>query len=158
MINSLTWPKFIKVAKMTIVLSFLPIMVSTCYSLHFTNTIKDKSDVEMSMFYIPLKSYTRHTPNAFDSDYTWMKKVKLRKSDYQSISKQIEASRFFRAYGSKRYKFNIYDSLRIYQLPGYWVDEGDTYEFTPSEEAWAEPTEIIIDKDKRTLEMRLVHL
>jgi len=158
MSNRLTWPKFVKTAKMVIVLSSLPILALTCKSLHFTNTIKEKSDVEMSMFYIPLESSTRHSPYAFDSDYTWVKKVRLRKSDYRSIVKQIEDSRFFRPGNSIRYGFNVYDSLRIHELPGYWIDEGSTYEFNPSYEAWAESTNITIDKKKRTLEMTLVHL
>jgi hypothetical protein len=143
---------------MIITLSALPILVTTCYSLSFTNTIKEKSDIELSIFYYPLASSTYHTPNAFDSDYTWTKKVKLRKADYRSIVKQIEASRFYCSDNLMRRSIKIFDSLTVHQLPGYWEDKGSNYNFYPSHEAWSEATEIVINKKERTLEMTLVHL
>ena len=122
------------------------------------NTIKEKSGVEISFFFKVLKNDVFHTSNAFDSDYTWDYKLEVSETDFKSISEQIEKSKFYNPEGSYNFGEAIYDSLKVYNLKGYWVTGKNMYIFYPAKEQWAESTNIQVDKSKRTIKVNLVHL
>ncbi|MEL6720120.1 MAG: hypothetical protein AAFP82_15520, partial [Bacteroidota bacterium] len=63
-------------------------------------TIERKSGIQISFFFRVLDNDIFHMPNAFDSDYTWSYKLKVTKSDLESISTQIENSRFYNSTNS----------------------------------------------------------
>lgn len=122
------------------------------------NTIEEKSGVEISFFYKTIENDVFHTPGAFDSDYTWNYKLKVNESDFESMSTQIESSKFYNSKGGYNFAEPIYDSLRIYNLKGFWTSEENFYKFYGAEEEWAERTDIEIDKKERTIKVDLVHL
>lgn len=126
--------------------------------LDMKSTIKEKSGIEISYFFKILENDIFHTPGAFDSDYTWNYKLKVSKSDFNSISDQIAKSKFYNSEGSFNFAEPIYDSLSFYNLKGYWVSERNIFRFYGAEEEWAERTDIEIDKAKRTIKVNLVHL
>ncbi|MEL6941287.1 MAG: hypothetical protein AAFO82_01340 [Bacteroidota bacterium] len=121
-------------------------------------TIERKSGIQISFFFRVLDNDIFHMPNAFDSDYTWSYKLKVTKSDLESISTQIENSRFYNSTNSYNSSESIFDSLSVYKLKGYWQAKNDLYQFYPAKEEWSEKADIEINKETQTIKVYLVHL
>lgn len=122
------------------------------------NTLIEKSGIEISYLYQTIENDIFHTPGAFDSDYTWDFTLKVSESDFESISMQIEQSKFYNSREGYNLSAPIYDSLKIHQSQGFWTTEGNLYKFYETKEKWAERTDIEIDKKKRTIKVHLVHI
>ena len=148
--------KFIK--WMLILFVVFKIIVYTLGRFEMKNVINNKSGIKVSIFFKILENDVFHTPNAFDSDYTWNYKLKISETNYKSISNQIESSKFYNSRGWSNLAEPIYDSLSIYGLKGFWTGTDEKYEFHPSKEEWAESTNIEILKSDKTIDVYLVHL
>ncbi|UII33654.1 hypothetical protein LVD17_07450 [Fulvivirga ulvae] len=149
--------RLIKIVKwVVIVLILFKVTFYLLGRLDMKNTIKRNSGIEISYFFKVMENKTFHYPGAFDSDYTWVFKLKVSEKDIKKISEQIENSKFYNA--KDDYSNSIYDSLTTYNLKGYWVLDKNVYEFYQAVEQWKEITTIQIDRLERTIEVNLTHL
>lgn len=147
------------VIKWVIVAMALYLVVPVVYRRSdMRNTIKEKSHVEIPYLFKVVENEIFHSPMAFDSDYTWYYEIKVSEEGLESITAQIEKSKFFDTEGSLNYSSPIYDSLTAHNLKGYWTTEKNGYRFYPAEEEWSERTEIEIDRKNRTIKVELIHL
>ena len=151
--------KILKIGKWVVGIYILfKISVFLLERIEIKRTIEEKSNIKISLFFKEIENDILHTTGAFDSDYTWYFKLKVNESDYESISRQIENSKFYNLSGIDDLSNSIYDSLKLQKLKGGWTSEGEFYEFHEIDEKWKERTKIEIDKKERTIRVILVHL
>jgi len=126
--------------------------------LSIKSTIYEKGAIQIPYFFEIIDKDLIHTPNAFDSDYSFNVRIRVSNTAMERLSNQIETSRFFNAQGGWNLAEPIYDSLELYQLGGFWVEQENGYRFHQARDDGMEPTIITVNKTERIINLDLTHL
>jgi len=126
--------------------------------LSIQNEILSKTDIKLdtTKFTVILDS-VENTEGAFDSDYTWLVKIKFENNYFENLKKVIKSST---RYNTIQSEFDEnWKGVDTSKIKGIWYLESRLYKYVEKPKDYnSEPTQIRIDTLTRKLDLILSHL
>ena len=126
--------------------------------LSIQDEILSKTDIKLDTTkFVVLMDSVENTEGAFDSDYTWLVKIKFDNNYFEYLKKTIRSST---RYNTVQSEFDEnWKGVDTSKIKGIWYLESRLFKFVEKHKRFnSEPTQIKIDTVTKKLDLVLSHL